>query len=473
MMGLCSSRPDAGGIRPRVPPIAGLVTAVVVVVATALALAAPARATDAGETIWTRTWGGSESQARYTLAQACPGGDVIVAGYITTSAARHIVVARYSPSGRRRWIRTIDDAGSYFDSPSGLAVDRFGNAVVVGSRQAAGSSDQDILAARITKGGRHAWRRVIDAGGPYDQACAVAVDRDGDAYAACVRPSAVGYASLTFRFRARNGDTIWMRELSGEHTLHFPADIAIDGNRNTYITGDGLGVGMDEMVSIKLSPRGSVRWTREVLAAGTYAAAGERIALAPGGVVYAAGTLRTGVHTSDMVLVKYRTNSDELWRDVWDASGAGAGMEHIADLAADRNGNVFVAGSYALWGPNPGRAFLARWKPNKTRWSVVRPDAGNTDTAFSGVVPDNAGGCYVAGGMTYNVHDADDAVEFGYYARFRSSGTLRWERGYGYVGGRTSFSGIATWPGSGLCLVGDARDPENHQGRALVQLRRR
>ena len=451
-----------------------LAASIIITVAAMLALAVPGLAADPGETIWTRSWSAGGIGDQFSLVKACAGGDMVVAGESMTSLGRHIVVARFAPSGKRRWVRRIDAAGPQWDGAQALAVDRRGNALVAGQRVKT-DTDYDVLVVKITPRGRLAWERVIDGGiSGFDTAASVVVDRDGNAYVPCRAESGAGIASVTYKLRARDGATSWSRELSGTNTVLFPNDIAIDGRRNTYITGTGYeGVDDHEMVTVKLSSSGSVRWIRELPGEGTLQTEGRFVTLGPSGSLYVAGSLMTGPGSTDVILVKYRTNGDFSWRDDWDASGAGIGFDTLAALAVDRSANAFVTGYHWTAPAGTYHAFVARWRPDKTRWTASYSATDETWFGFFGLVPDNAGGCYVAGGVVLNYGDGGSEVEVGYYARYRSSGKPRWERAYVCPGRRASFAGMAMWPGRGLCLVGDASDWDGLDRQALVQLRQR
>jgi len=452
--------------------VACALTLLAAIVAPALAFAPPARAADGGETIWTRTWGG-ESQDRFRFAEPCADGDVIVAGHVQTAIDRHIVVARYAPSGKRRWVRVVAAASTVRDSPSALAVDGSGNALVSGYREV-GAGDFDAVVVKVGRTGVVAWLRQIDGGMTLaDIAMDVAVDADGHAYVPCMTNTAAGQTATIFKLRAGSGATAWRRELAGEHTLIVPAAIAIDARRNTYVTGVGSAGANDEMVTVKLSSAGRVSWTVEAPGTGADQTGGELIALDPTGAVYVAGEIGAEAYVTDVLIVRYTKGGALSWRDEWDPSGTDTGRDQPKGLVVDRFGNAFVAGYFNEAGPNPANGFVARWRPDRTRWTFANHESDETDTGFDAVVPDDAGGCYVAGGVTVNYHDIGNEVEMGYLARYRGSGAIRWERAYACVGRRATFFGMTAWPRRGLCLVGDTRDWDNTEGEALVQLRRK
>lgn len=433
---------------------------------------APARGADPGEVTWTRYWD-SAAEDEFSLVAACANGDVVAAGHSGSGGVQHIVVARYAPSGARRWLRTVAPSVALRDSAMALAVDAGGNCVVAGLRQA-GAAAPDALVVKVRSTGRVAWTRVLDGGvSGSDLATDVATDAAGAVYVCCTTDGTAGDTGLVLKLRARNGTTAWRRAFSGERELVAPYSIAVDGRGASYVAGAGRVGAVSEMITVALTAAGRVRWTAEEPAAGGDQAAGLHVALARGGALYVAGAAGPAPDDSDVVMARYTTTGERRWRDELDVSDGDPWREVTMALVVDRLGNAFVAGYGSPAPPAPSHGFAARWRPGGGRWSYDGPVSGETDTPLLGVVADEAGGCYVAGRIVANYHDAGDEIEVGYFARLRSTGARAWERANAFVGGRTSFAGLCVWPGRGICLVGDTRAPAGDKGRALIQLRRR
>jgi hypothetical protein len=354
-----------------------------------------------------------------------------------------------------------------------LAVDPAGNCLVAGTGHATGG-DADILVVKLRSNGRVAWTERIAVGTlTADLATDVATDRDGNAYVSCRSGGAGGPMGLVLKLRARNGSRQWGREFTGERTLTAPASIATDARGTSYVTGAGQMGLAGEMVTVRVSPAGGVRWTLEEPGVGGENATGLHIALAPRGALYVAGAAGVTAMDSDVVLARYTTTGARRWRDELDVSEGAAWREVPTGLSVDGAGHAFVSGYGEPSPMSPDHGFAARWRPAGTRWHWDGAISGETDTALSCVAADGAGGCYVAGRIVANYHDMGDEIEVGYFARLRADGSRAWERAHAYVGGRTAFAGMAVCPGRGVCLVGEATTPDGDESRALVQLRRR
>ena len=470
------ARPGTGrSFTPFVIAAAAFVSVLAAFVLLALAAVAPdalGRGPDPGEVTWTRYWD-SGAEDRFAFVAPCGNGDVVAAGLAQSATAQHVVVARYAPSGARRWVRVVAPSTTYWDTPTALAVDRAGNCLVAGMGHATGG-DADILVVKLRTNGRVAWTERIAVGAlTADMGSDVATDRDGNAYVACRSAGGGASMGLVLKLRARNGSRAWSREFSGEHALTTPASIATDARGTSYVTGGGTVGPLGEMVTVRLSPAGGVRWTLEEPGLGADSSTGLHVALAPRGALYVAGATGVTAADSDVVMARYTTTGARRWRDELDVSDGAAWREVPTGLSVDRSGNAFISG-YGEPSPiSADHGFAARWRPSGGRWYWDGAVSDETDTALSCVAADGAGGCYVAGRIVANYHEMGDEIEVGYFARLRADGSRAWERAHAYVGGRTAFAGMAVWPGSGVCLVGDTRSPDGDKRRALVQLRRR
>jgi hypothetical protein len=435
-----------------------------VLLALAIGWAATALAVDPGNPLWTRAYGGARNQD-FLLAAACPGGDVVVAG-VTDKTGYKVVVARYSSSGARRWLKVIDATGTSVDVPMDLAVDRNGNAVVACVRDVGGGASSFLVCKYLPKG-RRAWKRTLDGGaGGANYPQALALGTSGDAYVTgrtTLQGAVLG--SLTARLRARDGKVMMRCALSGAHTLGLGKSLAVDTGGNVYAAGSGdRGDGRDEMVTVKIKPRGQVAWMREVPGAGTDRTTTNKIALGAGGRLYVVGTTSPAGPSRTLLVVHFSTAGAERWRDTYDVPGGA--LDSVGSATTDRAGNLFVVGAAQPAGPSPSHAYVARWTPSKGRWVYVKPDADTASTQFAGVVADQAGGCWAGG--TYGIASGTPGgIGCLYAARVSRSGGLRWEQVQVLVGRSLSGKGMAACSG-GLAIPGSAWIPASAESDAVI-----
>ena len=411
-------------------------------------LAATALGVDPGSPLWTRLYGAAGDQG-FRYVAGCPGGDAVAAGTTYTDGNNHLVVARYSASGARRWAKVVGASAAADDQPIEILSDRDGNTVVLSLRQLAAGSQ--FLVCKLNVRGRMVWKRTLDSGaGGSNAPGGLAASAAGDVWVTGGTTLAGPVpGSLTAKLRARDGKVLARRVLTGSNTLRIGRGIAVDGAGNAYITGSGdRGDGVNELVILKLRPAGTVAWQREVPGAGALRAAGVAVVLA-GSRLYVAGEVGPNAPARTILVLKYTRAGTEQWRDALDVPANE--MDSVDAAATDRYGNLFVAGTSRETGPRP-HAYVARWTPTKARWLYADPDTAVFTSSYEGVVPDQSGGCWVAGNRGL-APLTDYRTEALYTARISKSGSPRWEQLQVSANGNVYTRGLAACAG-GLAVVG-------------------
>ena len=216
---------------------------------------ATASAVDPGYPLWMRAYSGSGVQ-QFTDVVGCPDGDVLVAGIVSTGV-QHVVLARYAPSGARRWLKVIDSSNTTADYLDELTVDGAGNAVVTFTRTVDPGVSSNIVACRYSPTGRRLWRRTLDGGaGALNSAAGLAVNSAGDVYiGGSVTVPGPAQGSLVARLRARDGAVVMRSMQSGVGKLEVCTAIAVDAKGYSYATGYGdRGDGKTQAVTVKVNP---------------------------------------------------------------------------------------------------------------------------------------------------------------------------------------------------------------------------
>jgi sugar lactone lactonase YvrE len=107
-----------------------------------------------GKQLWVRRYNGPGNDVDRPRALALDGqGNAYVTGYsVGLNTSSDYATIKYSPDGRRLWVRRYNGPGNSSDSPRGLAVDGQGNVYVTGYSGTAGSfSDYDFLTIKYTQ----------------------------------------------------------------------------------------------------------------------------------------------------------------------------------------------------------------------------------------------------------------------------------------------------------------------------------
>jgi len=271
-----------------------------------------------------------------SLVAADAAGDVYV-GVTSTNASlvQNLALVKYSPSGKRRWVRRYA-GGSLGFQPTEITLDRAGEVYVTGN-DAAGPGAVDITTLKYGPTGRRLWLRTWNGpGNGNDGAFGIAVGRTGDTYVAGTTGNTMGgYDAVLLRYGPR-GALKWhrIRESGGTATFNY-FDVALESN------GDPVAVGAAAAgaVVVRLSPAGTTRWTQAFDGLPNNP---QWLAIGPAGAVYVTGAGYNNVTSYDVVTAKISASGAARWTKVYDAAGA-FDPQNAASITTDRTG-VYVAG---------------------------------------------------------------------------------------------------------------------------------
>ena len=338
----------------------GLLTVLMVLVAVVTAATARA-ATVISET----TWGGANAEVTNGAAVA-PDGSMYLAGFTNSFdpfGRDNAFVVKFNPDGSLSWQRTFDGPGDFsFDRVNGVAVAPDGSVYAAGQTVGVGN---DVLLLKFSPDGSLVWQRRWDAGGQ-ETGEAVAVASDGAVYVTGTTDSFGGFGHfLVLRF-APDGTLVWqrIRDVATDAVVGAGQAIAVAADGSIYAAGVAPRsvVGEFDMLLLKLDPQGTLSWQRTYSAAAVADARGG-VAIGADGSVYVAGgiqavTRRTAVN--DTFVAKFGPDGSL----VWDREYGGDQGDFPGGVAARADGTVLIGGETASFGAGSDDAFLLHLDAN-------------------------------------------------------------------------------------------------------------
>ncbi len=399
----------------------------------------------------------------------------------------------YAPIPGNPWNTFLGADGTDFGYD--IAVDGEGNVYITGSSDAdwggspvnAHAGGEDAFAAKLDSSGVLLWHTFLGGGGT-DYGNEIDVDAAGNVYVTgCsstdwgtpVRAYGIGVDVFVASLNA-TGHLQWSTFLGGAGN-DYGKGIAVAGDGHILVSGDsevswGAPVRLftnftTDAFAARLDASGSLEWN--TFLGGNGNDYGYNIAVDTGGDAYITGEsdVSWGTPVRAHFGATYDVFTARLGSDgalAWNTFLGGGGADYGNGVAADDEGNVYVAGfGNASWGA-PVRAYFGS---TFDAFAARLSSSGNLtwNTFLGGSGDDFGNGIAVGGGNILISGDSgeswgddpvrahDGASDDVYAAKLNSSGNLTWNTFLGGTGFDFNY-GVAVDSGGNVYAVGDSDD---------------
>lgn len=333
----------------------------------------------AQDTLWTRVYGGPASDYIQSARHTEDGGYIFCGATESYGAGGwDAYILRTDAEGDTLWTRTYggtdnDNASSFDDTAEG-------DFIVTGETASFGAGDHDIYLFKMDADGDTIWARAYGGAG-YERGTKVVETQDGR-YAVFGRTSSYGAGDFDFYlvFVGSDGDTLSTHTYGGTGTdIGFAIQETHDGG---FILGgvtNSYGAGDFDFFLVKTDSQGSLEWQE------TYGGAGmewchDALQCADSGFVIL-GSTETWTHGStDMYIVKTNASGDTLWTRVYGTVYSDSGNS----VRQTEEGGFIVAGFSGDWAAGWGDLYMLRTDAlGDTLWTQMysRGPVGNRETS--------------------------------------------------------------------------------------------
>jgi uncharacterized delta-60 repeat protein len=325
---------------------------------------------------------------------------VYVTGTTASSGSGNdITTVKYDAGGNQRWAVSYNGAGNGDDEPAGLAVDNAANVYVTGTARGSGTGD-DFATLKYDSSGAQKWIAAYNGpGNDADRPSAIAVDASGNAVVAgSSRGAGTGYDYAVIKYTTA-GVQSWVARYDGVFSGDdFASAVALDPSGFVYVTGwssDVTTVLFNE-VTVMYNSSGFLQWSSRYKSSqsnDSYAAA--IVNDGAGGVIVAGFSDLEGGAGYDYSTISYAFTGSQVWEARYD--GPGISDDAATAAAADKSGNVYVAGFSRS--SVSGYDFLTvKYDPSGVlQWASRYDGPSGGDDIVSAIATDAAGNVYVTG----------------------------------------------------------------------------
>jgi len=259
---------------------------------------------------------------------------------------------KYNSSGKQVWARRYEGPAKGRDMAVAMALDSQGNILVTGSSEGVATGD-DYLTIKYSPQGKRLWvKRYNGPGNGADVARAMAVDGAGNVYVTgssdggSVYSGGPGHDYATIKY-SPEGKQLWVSRYNGPgYYTDYATAIAVDGQGNIFVTGTSYHTFYNyDVATIKYNPDGQLLWVRRYNGPDkTLVDLANALALDQAGNVYVTGATETWTGSANYLTLKYSADGKRLWVRSYNGPGPGAPGDHALAVAVNNQGNVYITG---------------------------------------------------------------------------------------------------------------------------------
>jgi uncharacterized delta-60 repeat protein len=270
--------------------------------------------TDAsGGTVWTRTFGGSNLDYGYSAVQTTDGGYAVAGRTKSFGAGDYdVYLVKTDADGNTTWTRTY--GGSDTDEGQSVQQTTDGGYIIAGYNDPWGTAIMDVYLVKTDAQGGLLWARSYGPEDDYECGYSVQQTADGGYIVAGSTASAETNDTDLYLVKTdANGDCLWARTYGGDQWDEgYSVEQTADGNYIVAGYTESFGAGSMDFYLLKIDADGDTLWTR------TYGGSGRDEGRSvhqttDGGYIVAGYSWSFGAGQSDFYLVRTDADGDTLW----------------------------------------------------------------------------------------------------------------------------------------------------------------
>jgi hypothetical protein len=338
-----------------------------------------------GDTAWTRTFGGNDDDRGYCVQQTLDEG-YIVAGLTYTFGPGtpdhcNVYLVKTDAAGDTLWTRAY--GGVYDDEAYSVEQTPDGDHIVAGSTSSFGAGGGDVYLLKLDGSGDTLWTRTYGGTGD-EQGNSVQQTFDGG-YVVAGYANSFGAGSYDVYLVKTDaaGDTQWTRTYGGTG-IDVANSVQQTSDSGYIIVGysNSFGAHNNLVYLIKTNAAGDTVWTRTYGGAGNENIANSVRQTPDGGYIVAGYTNSFGAGNYDVYLIKTDAAGDTIWTRTY----GGADVDEGECVRPTTDGGYIIAGETNSYGAGNGDVYLI--KTDVSGYAGVNESVSSEQRAGSRVTAD-------------------------------------------------------------------------------------
>ena len=283
-----------------------------------------------GDTVWTKTFGGSNNDYGNSVQQTTDGGYIVTGGTFSYGAGgADVWLIKTGENGDVQWNNTF---GSN-DNEQGECVQQTtdGGFIIVGFTGSYGEGAWDVWLIKTDENGVELWSKTF-GGSDWDNGNSVQQTSDGGYIITGSIEYEAGDSDVLLIKTDASGDTVWTKTFGGSNDdSGLSVQQTIDGGY--VLTGytESYGAGGADVWLIKTDASGDTVWTNTFGGSG-YDRGYSVQQTTGGGYIITGYNKSLGGGVEDVWLIKTNASGDTVWTNAWGLNGGkGYSVQQTSD----------------------------------------------------------------------------------------------------------------------------------------------
>jgi hypothetical protein len=217
------------------------------------------RTDGAGDTLWTRTFGGANYEEVYSVQQTADGGYIIAGSTSSFGAGGDVYLIKTNANGDTQWTRTF--GGTASDGGNSVQQTSDGGYIVTGTTSSFGTGS-DVYLIRTNPDGETLWTRTFGGAGSDCGYSVCQTAGGGYIIAGFTTSFGAGGVDVYLIKTDSSGDTLWTKTFGGaDYDMSSSVQQTADGGYIVTGTTASSGAGGNDVYLIKTDSLGRVAVT--------------------------------------------------------------------------------------------------------------------------------------------------------------------------------------------------------------------
>ncbi len=304
-----------------------------------------------GDTIWTKTFGNSYSDAFYNVKNSNDGG-FIASGFTNRASASSPAMLVVITDADGKAIITKTYGGTAYSQGFNVLPVADSGYLITGVIQKSSTSDRDIYLVRIRETGDTIWTRSFGATGkdPYDSI-------NDAAYATIEAPGGGFFITGSIHGYTQNGGRIFLMKVSSTgdslwtkmYNYGIGYSLTLTSDNGIVISGSLQEGSSQDIFLLKTDTAGTILWGGiKTFGGGGYEYGASMIEASDGGFAITGITDSQGYGNQDVFLIRTNSSGDKLWEKTYGGTDndQGFGLVQLPDNGFSITGLSNSGGSY-------------------------------------------------------------------------------------------------------------------------------